>query len=195
MGIAVLAALAILTFYRHGKKIVPILMYHRIASVPGDRNSLPEEKFAWQMQYLFQNGFHTVTLAQLYTHYKERQPLPSKPVLLTFDDGYLDNFTTALPILQQYGFSAVVFPIADWVGKDNTWENFGKAPAKMMDWQQLSAWLSCGLEVALHTCTHPFLNACTKERVKDEVRRAQNIFKVNLGRNFDFFCYPYGKFD
>ena len=71
-------------------------MYHRIASVPGDRNALPEEKFEEQMRYLEENGFHSITVDELQAHFLHGKRLPKKPVVLTFDDGYEDNFFRGL---------------------------------------------------------------------------------------------------
>ena len=76
------------------RRYVPILMYHRIADVPGDRNALPPEKFREQLQYLKRAGFTSITLQMLYEHYAFGADLPPKPVLLTFDDGYRDNYET-----------------------------------------------------------------------------------------------------
>ena len=88
---------ALLYTYYHFRDRVPILMYHRIASVPGDRNALPEEKFEEQMRYLEENGFHSITVDELQAHFLHGKRLPKKPVVLTFDDGYEDNFSAALP--------------------------------------------------------------------------------------------------
>ncbi len=93
---------ALLYTYYHFRDRVPILMYHRIASVPGDRNALPEEKFEEQMRYLEENGFHSITVDELQAHFLHGKRLPKKPVVLTFDDGYEDNFSAALPILKKY---------------------------------------------------------------------------------------------
>ena len=92
---------ALLYTYYHFYDRVPILMYHRIASVPGDRNALPGEKFEEQMRYLEENGFHSITVEELQAHFLHGKRLPKKPVVLTFDDGYEDNFSAALPILKK----------------------------------------------------------------------------------------------
>ena len=102
--------------YLKFKNYVPILMYHRIANIPGDRNALPKEKFAEQLEYLSTHNYHTITPEQLYNHFVNKTKLPKNPVLLTFDDGYQDNYLEALPLLKKYNMTAVVFPIYNWIG-------------------------------------------------------------------------------
>ncbi|MDQ0204701.1 polysaccharide deacetylase family protein [Pectinatus haikarae] len=172
---------------------IPILMYHRIACVENDRNSLSPEKFAWQLKYLFEHNFHTVTPDMLYAFYSEGRPLPKNPILLTFDDGYMDNFTAALPLLEKYSMTAVVFPITKWVGRKNQWENFGKQETTTMNWANLQNWLDRGQTVASHTETHPFLPDCGQ--LQKELSGSKKTLEKNLNTAMSFLCYPYGKFD
>jgi peptidoglycan/xylan/chitin deacetylase (PgdA/CDA1 family) len=177
------------------KNYVPVLMYHRIADVPGDRNSLSPAKFREQMEYLTANGFTTVTMQMVYEFYAHGKTLPKKPILLTFDDGYVDNFNIALPILKEKNMTAVVFPIANWIGKENKWENFNKKLTTTMDWEQLKAWQASGMEVASHTVNHPFLDQCTTENLAIELTESKSILEKNLYDSVDFLCYPYGSFN
>lgn len=188
-----LAALWIL--YAKFKRRVPILMYHRIADIPGDRNALPAENFEQQLRYLAQNGYNTILPDELYEHYAHKKPLPPKPVMLTFDDGYADNFTAALPLLQKYSMKAVVFPIADWIGKPNHWEHFGKKETTTMTKEQLGKWLKAGMDVQPHTCTHPFLTGCNAAQLDDEMSRSKQSLEKLLHRKMNYICYPYGFFD
>ena len=126
-------------------------MYHRIADIPGDRNSLPVEKFIEQLEYLHHNGYQTVTMNDVYMHYTKQKKLPTKSVLLTFDDGYKDNYITALPLLKKYKMSAVVFPISNWIGRENQWEDFHKAATLTMTLDELKSWQKNGMEIASHT--------------------------------------------
>ena len=155
--VSIIVFSALLYTYYHFRDRVPILMYHRIASVPGDRNALPEEKFEEQMRYLEENGFHSITVEELQAHFLHGKRLPKKPVVLTFDDGYEDNFSAALPILKKYRHVGNVFPIANWIGRENKWENFGKAPTRTMDERELALWQNEGHYVGSHTMDHPCL--------------------------------------
>lgn len=174
---------------------VPILMYHRIADVPGDRNALSPEKFQAQLAYLASGGFTTVTMEMVCAHYLLGKPLPRKPVLLTFDDGYEDNYTTALPLLKAHKMTGAVFAIANWVGRENRWENFNKQPTKTMDWRQLSTWQSSGMEIASHTMDHPFLSKCADDVLTAELENSKRILSEKLGAEVAYLCYPYGDFN
>lgn len=181
--------------YLKFKSYIPILMYHRIAEVPGDRNSLPPAKFREQMDYLAANGFTTITMQMVYEFYKHGRHLPKKSILLTFDDGYVDNFNIALPILKEKNMTAVIFPIANWIGKENKWENFNKELTTTMDWDQLKKWQASGMEIASHTVNHPFLAHCNMEQSAVELKESKATLEKNLSCSIDFFCYPYGSFN
>lgn len=183
------------SFYFKFRNYIPILMYHRIAAVPGDRNALPPEKFSEQMAYLAQHGYTTITMAMARDYYISGKPLPPKPILLTFDDGYEDNFFAALPILQQYGLKGVVFPIGNWIGKENLWENFNKASAQTMDWHKLTEWQQAGMEIASHTLDHPFLANCPPDALQRELTASKQLLEEKLQHPIEFLCYPYGNFN
>lgn len=192
--LALFFVLATLVLYRRFSKRVPILMYHRIADIPGDRNSLSPVKFAEQLDYLSSQGFHTVSLQDVHAYYTTGKKLPSKPVLLTFDDGYEDNLSVALPLLAARNMMATVFPISDWVGKPNDWENFGKPPAVTMNWEQLQKWLNAGMEIGSHTVSHPFLTQLSGEALQSELTQSKDTLSSRLSISADFLCYPYGDY-
>ena len=195
MYILLTLIILLLILYLKFKNYVPILMYHRIATVPGDRNSLPKEKFEAQLRYLSEHNYTTITPDMLYEHLTLHKALPKKSVLLTFDDGYLDNFTEALPLLQKYNMQAVVFPIANWLGKPNHWEHFGKQETTTMTAEQLKIWLSSGMQVEPHTMNHPFLTQCSEEKLFLEVHDAKIKLAELLAKPMNYLCYPYGFFD
>lgn len=181
-------------FYQKFDKYVPTLMYHRIADIPGDRNALSPDKFKEQLDYLKENNFTTVTAQMVYDYYHGGTPLPPKPVLLTFDDGYADNLTAALPLLTERNMTATVFPISDWVGKENRWEDFHKAITTTMDWNELKRWQIAGLEIASHTVSHPFLSRCQNTALTEELCASKRCLEEKLGTPIHFLCYPYGDF-
>ncbi|HEY3375993.1 MAG TPA: polysaccharide deacetylase family protein, partial [Armatimonadota bacterium] len=127
--LAILAgACLVAMLYRRCAREVPILMYHRIAQIPGDRNSVPPAMFAAQLAYLQRHGYRTITLGALHTARTTGAALPAKSVILTFDDAYDDNLTVALPMLQQYGMVGAVGVITGWVGTPNDWEAYPGKP-------------------------------------------------------------------
>lgn len=176
---------------------VPILMYHSIADIPGDRLSVSPKAFAGQLAYLHKNGRKTITLEQYAAWRQEGRPIPDRAVILTFDDGYLDNYSNALPLLLQYGMTAAVFPVAGWIGKTNDWENYpGKSFHRMMGWPELRAWLDAGMDMGVHTVTHCSLSSLPdREAIAFELQSSQKAFAEHLQFNPAFLCYPYGDFD
>ncbi len=191
----ILFILLLAYIYYHFRKRVPILMYHRIATVKGDRNSLPVEKFEEQMQYLEEKGFHSITMEQLESHILHGSPLPDKPIVLTFDDGYKDNVETALPILKKYHQIGNVFSIANWRGKENKWENFGKELTVTMNDEELLQWQREGNYIGSHTMDHPFLSECEPLRLRDELAQSKEVFDALTEKDVSCICYPYGDFN
>lgn len=139
-----------------------------------------------------QNGYTAITPDMLYAYYTKQEKLPRKSVLLTFDDGYHDNYTEALPLLQKYNMTAVVFPIYNWIGKKNQWENFGKQETTTMTKDELRLWLKAGMDVQVHTLNHPFLTECKDKQLKEEVAVSKRQFEQLLKRPMEYLCYPYG---
>ena len=83
---------------------VPVLMYHMIGDEEGNPAVMSEENFQWQMAYLAENGYHPITMQELYDYVTKEAPLPEKPVCITFDDGYEDNYRIVYPLMKSYGF-------------------------------------------------------------------------------------------
>lgn len=192
---AALAAGAVL-LYRHQAREIPVLMYHRIADIPGDQYSIPPALFAWHLDFLQRRGYHTISLAAFYAHLAQGASLPPKPVVITLDDGYEDNFTNALPLLAQRHMTAAVFAVAGWVGKYNDWENYpGKPRVRLMTWEQLHAWRQAGFDVGSHTMGHPYLSMLTDTEIAYELTASKRLLEEKLGERVDFLCYPYGDFD
>ncbi len=108
---------------------VPVLMYHyiRVNPDPRDRTgfalSVTPAAFHAQMDYLARNRFHVIPLSQAVAAIRTHGPLPSRPVVLTFDDGYADFYTTALPVMRRYGFTATEYVVPNLVGRGSfmTW--------------------------------------------------------------------------
>jgi peptidoglycan/xylan/chitin deacetylase (PgdA/CDA1 family) len=182
-------------FYVKFSNKIPILMYHRIANVHGDRNSLPPEKFEQQLQYLHSKGYTSINMDQLYAHYVLGEKLPPKSVVLSFDDGYADNLYTAMPIMQKYNMIGNVFVIANWIGKENKWENFGKAPTVTMTEQELQEWQNAGNYIGSHTVSHPNLNLCDKLQLIEELSHSKKSLDLIAGTDIKSICYPYGNFN
>lgn len=172
---------------RHDKP-VPILMYHVIATPPAGV-AFPElfvrpADFTAQMRWLSVHGYHAVTLHRVYEYWLRGTPLPSHPIVLSFDDGYLGQHTHAMPVLRKL----------HWPGVLNLKVNALKSRYTLPAWR-VREMLAAGWELDAHTITHPDLTHVDDAQLWEEVHGS----RVELERMFhvpvEFFCYPSGRYD
>ncbi|HML34137.1 polysaccharide deacetylase family protein [Sporomusa sphaeroides] len=173
---------------------VPVLMYHRVDPIVIDRNTVSVERFALQLDYLSRKGYTTLTLAQLYEGLSGSRQLPSRSVVLTFDDGYADIMTYALPLLQRYNMKASVFVVTDMAGQKCSWLKDHESN-QLMTWEQMEEWLEAGMEIGSHTLTHPRLNRLSDENIQYELVASKEILETRLKTKVEVICYPYGDID
>ena len=171
-----------------GTTIIPILMYHyvRVVTDPKDTIgiglSVKPDIFAQQMQYLADNGYTTLTMQEVYDVLQGRKTLPTKPIALTFDDGYRDFYTAAWPVLQRHNFKATNYVITDFIG----WDAY-------MTWEMLQELSEGGqVEIGAHTRSHVDLRTLSADKLQDEVLGSKAILETGLGRPVGAFCYPAG---
>lgn len=124
---------------------VPVLMYHHIMPVPNNSIAISPSAFDAQMKYLHDNGYHPVSMAQFDAFVLTGKRLPSKPVLITFDDGRMNQLTYGVPILQKYGFTATFFVVKKWIV--TTSPSFFHVP-------ELKQLIADGYDVESHTTNH-----------------------------------------
>ncbi len=175
---------------------LPILTYHSIDD-SGSVISTAPEVFRRQMNFLSETGFKVVSLNKLVNSLIDEQPISPKTVALTFDDGFQNFYTTAFPVLEQYGFNATVFLVTDYCGKRNEWE--ADSPMiplnKMLSWQEIKKLNESGIEFGAHTRTHPDLTRISAAQVEREIVESKAAIEDALGCEATTFAYPYGKFN
>jgi len=177
---------------------IPILMYHKINPDPETGNlglRVPPSEFDWQMQYLFSQGYHSVSLQEVKDYIKEGKPLPPKPVAITFDDGYRDNYTYALPVLEKVGYTATVFVVVNTIGKVNRFDLGVQPVNQMMNWSELRDMASRGIAIGSHTMDHPHLSEVAPEKALYQIRESKSALEKGLGQPVKYFCYPYGSYN
>ncbi|MDO8562163.1 MAG: polysaccharide deacetylase family protein [bacterium] len=165
-----------------------ILMYHSVAENGAFFTVSPKE-FERQMHYLHDSGRTVVPLAELCRRLKANESVGGL-VAITFDDGYRDNYTEALPVLQRFGFHATVFVITDFIGKSDTrgMEHLNLAEMKAMEASGLVA-------IEPHTKSHPKLTQLPREEAREEIVGSKKAVEQLLGRPATLFAYPYGDFN
>lgn len=171
---------------------VPILMYHYISVPPPGADkyridlSVPPDKFEEQLAWLAENGFSTVSLYALIDHLSTGAPLPPRPVVLTFDDGYRDNYENAFPLLKKYGFTGTFFVVSDFI-------NAGRP--EYMTWDMAREMAEAGMSIESHSRTHPDLRGRSFQFLVWEILGPIEAITHYTGQRPRFFCYPAGKYD
>jgi peptidoglycan/xylan/chitin deacetylase (PgdA/CDA1 family) len=171
---------------------VPILMYHYLGIPPPDADkyrldlTVTPANFDAQMEYLAIEGYHPIRLSDLTEHLLNGKPLPSKPIVLTFDDGYADNFENAFPILKNYKFPATFFLITQLIDE--------KRPG-YMTWDQAEEMAIEGMEIGAHTVNHIELRGRSLAVQNSEIAGAKAMIEARIGTPVTSFCYPSGKYD
>lgn len=173
---------------------VRILYYHSVSNLPV-RSSVAPEMFAAQMAYLRQHEYQVLSLTEAVHHIGTRTPFPEKSVVLTFDDGFLDNYEQAFPVLARLQFPATVFLAASFIGSNRlptlTRTDFVPQP---LTWAQVKEMHGHRIEFGSHTLTHPMLSQIPLAQVRHEVRESKRMIEERLGISVPFFCYPRGDF-
>jgi peptidoglycan/xylan/chitin deacetylase (PgdA/CDA1 family) len=168
------------------RRPVPILMYH-VTGDPPRPVAYPElyvrvRDFAGQLRWLEEHRFRPVTLRAVWEAWHGGLPLPPRPIVLTFDDGYRSVAEHALPPLARRGWPAVLNLKVGNIGDDLTPWNIRQM-------------IAAGWELGAHTITHPDLTTLDDRRLQREVGGSRTIIRRRFGVPVDFFCYPSGRYD
>ncbi len=169
---------------------VPVLMYHyiRVNPVASDKAgfilSVATADFAKQIQFLASHGYTTVTMADIRQYLRSGKKLPPKPIALTFDDGYDDAYTAALPVLERYHMTATFYIVTGFVDKP-----------RYVTWDQVTEMDRAGMEIASHTVRHPGLPFLAPLARQAELTESRATLEARLGHSVLDFCYPGGQFD
>ena len=173
---------------------VPILMYHEIATRHDTRSRLAvsPDSFAAQLGHLHEAGFTTLSVSGLASALADDAArLPERPVLITFDDGFADFHREALPLLDQYGFTATVFVTTGWIA-DAGPHAAGRSPGRMLSWSQIREAAAAGVEIGAHSHQHPELDQIRSDRLRDELSTSKVLLEDGLGIAVPGLAYPFG---
>jgi peptidoglycan/xylan/chitin deacetylase (PgdA/CDA1 family) len=179
------------------KNKIPILMYHSIshdASVKFKQFTISPVLFSDQMLYLYQNGYNTVNSTECSKMlFQDSTNFPGHFVALTFDDGFADFYTYALPILKKYNFTATLYITTGFIGKTSTWlQREGVAARPMLTWEQIGEIHQSGIECGAHTHHHPQLDTLPISIVRNEIVHSKQLLEQYLEQDVLSFAYPFG---
>lgn len=172
-------------FWLSPRYAVPILMYHSINYQKGNHFVSPEN-FAKQLEYIKNKGYEVITLDELAGSIKSKQRLKNNKVVITFDDGYQDNFKYAYPVLRKFGFPATIFLISDFVGGEK----------RFLNWDEIKIMSKNNISFGVHTKTHFYLGSYVDEKTAwEEIVSPKIRIEQEIGAAVDYFCYPSGGFN
>jgi len=167
----------------------PILVYHKIGvrfDWSGTWNTISQ--FSLHMRYLHAMGYETCTLGEAITGFQARR------VAITFDDAYESVYTSAYPIMRDFGFFGSVFVITGYVGETNRWDvNLGFRRWRHMGWEQMREMANAGFEFGSHTENHPDLTSIAPDVALKELVSSKEAIEANLGRPCLYLSYPFGR--
>ena len=173
-----------------------ILMYHMISepkTLADTRQACPTKLFEKQLMLLLKMGYIPISIDQVERYYAENIALPDYAVLISFDDGFEDNYLNAFHILQRYNIPAIIYLATGFIGQTNTWM---PAPTysqrKMLSWTQVQEMSSYGIQFGSHSVSHSNLTALDDDSVKQELIQSKQIIEERLGLECRHFAYPYG---
>lgn len=162
---------------------VLILEYHKINDWSQDAYTVPPAEFAAQMDELIAQGYTTISLLDFLRAKKGKQALPEKPLILTFDDGYIDNYTDMLPILEERGMKGTVFMVTNNIGLPG-----------YLSWNALKDMQKRGIEIGSHTANHVPLTEMPPADADKELRTSKLLMEWNGIPGIFTFSYPNGKY-
>jgi len=146
--------------------------------------SVTPENFSHQMAWLQANGYHPIDFDDLRAYFLGQSPLPAKPVILTFDDGYRDLYTTAYPVLRAHNFKAVAYLVSGFLGAPN---NVTRQQVLDMD--------AHGIQIGAHTYSHVDLTKTANGELTRQLGDSRSDLEHLGGHQVDEFCYPSGRFE
>lgn len=164
---------------------IPILMYHSICNDdPNNSLMIPTEMFAEQMEWLRENDFTAMSMDDVIEAMNTGK-VPKRPVLITFDDGYADNYINAFPELKNNNLKGTFFIISDTITEEGGY---------YMSTSMLKEMKEAGMEIENHTANHLELNNLSREDAIDSIKRGQEFLRSVIGSNGNYLCYPVGRY-
>ncbi len=183
--ISFIVSISFLFFWLYPRYNAAVLTYHSIGYDKGLLSVSPEN-FEKQMRYFKEANYRVITLDELVKGIESGRRFPQKTVVITFDDGFKDNFIFAYPVLRKYGFPATIFLVTDWIGEDKEYLN----------WEEVIEMSKNNISFGGHTKSHAYLPAIVnKDALWNEISGCKEVVEEHTGLIGPiYFCYPRGGF-
>jgi peptidoglycan/xylan/chitin deacetylase (PgdA/CDA1 family) len=183
---------------------VPILAYHGICDLPHEISRIysydvSTSIFKDQMEFLKKNNYSVIGLTEIIQALKKKK-FPPKAVVITFDDGYKNNYTNAFQILRQYNFPATIFLATDYIGTNQIFpwlESLSGNNQKIkenwlhLSWNEIAKMNQNNVAFGSHTCTHSNIRLIDKNTLIDEIKRSKSTIEDNINKKIGLFSYPF----
>lgn len=163
---------------------VPVLYYHSVQESAHNEVIISSDILKKQLKYIKDQGYITLTLSELKNYILNNSPIPEKSIVITFDDGYMDNYSNAFPILKEFNMVATIFCITS--NLDGSYYLSEDAIKEMSNY---------GIDIQSHTVTHPQLNKLTYNQQLTELKESKKTLEYITGKEIDSIAYPYGDFN
>ena len=192
---------------------VPVLMYHHVNKHKGDMVTVVPEVFERQMRYLNKAGYRTLRADELLSYIKGDLSFDGKVVMITFDDGWLDNYVYAFPVLRKYNINATIFIATDWIkeGFDNISDlnshihkhrearrliEQGEAYKAILNWKLIREMSESGLvEFYSHTKSHRKASSMSEDELSEELQKSKQTIEKKLSKDCSYLCWPFGSYN
>jgi len=197
---------------------VPVLMYHHINHHKGDMVTITPAVFEGQMEYLYRAGYRTLKIDELITYINDGLTLTQKAVVVTFDDGWLDNYMYAFPAIKKYKINATAFLITNRVENASLQNSElqtlnsrltipthkesksliekGESHKVVLNWEIIKEMSNSGMiEFYSHTKSHAKCNSLSEKELMEELKESREIIEKKLGSPCPYLCWPYGKYN
>jgi len=165
-------------------------MYHNLRDLPSNASELDRtwtvapKQFEAQVALLVARGFQTITMGQLVAHLKRGAPLPNKPIVVSFDDGWVEQYTVAFQILKKYNRIGTFFIYTNPIDRN-----------RYLSWAQLQEMTAAGMDIQAHTLSHPHLTSISSNEAFREISESKKIIEAKLGRPVVSLAYPFGEYN
>jgi peptidoglycan/xylan/chitin deacetylase (PgdA/CDA1 family) len=171
----------------------PVLLYHSVGDDFDAPRFVSVELFREQLQFLRDEGYTPITAAELDAIELDGKPRPSRPIVITFDDGYENFYQHAFPVLREFGFKATMFLVADKIGDDEA-SRFSDRSSYLI-WPEIERMRDWGIDFQSHSVTHARLKNVPDEQAAPEIIDSKRILEERLGKPVTIFAYPFGSND